>query len=48
MKRLGMNDSDIMEVCGWKSVVMLRRYTAAAAEELAQRAHDLYSPADNL
>ena len=48
MKRLGAQDSDIMEICGWKSVVMLRRYTAAYAEELAQRAHDLYSPADNL
>jgi integrase/recombinase XerD len=48
MKRLGMNDSDIMEVCGWRSVTMLRRYTAAYAEELAARAHDLYSPADNL
>jgi len=48
MKRLGMNDSDILEVCGWKSVTMLRRYTAAVNEELAQRAHDLYSPADNL
>jgi site-specific recombinase XerD len=48
MKRLGMQDSDIMEILGWKSVVMLRRYTAAVAGELAQRAHDLYSPADNL
>jgi len=48
MKRLGAQDSDIMEICGWKSVVMLRRYTAACAEELAQRAHALYSPADNL
>jgi site-specific recombinase XerD len=48
MKRLGAQDSDIMEICGWKSVTMLRRYTAAYAEELAQRAHDLYSPADNL
>lgn len=48
MKRNGMQDSDILEVCGWKSIAMLRRYTAACAEELAQRAHDLYSPADNL
>jgi len=48
MKRLGMNDSDILEICGWKSVIMLRRYTATVAGELAQRAHDLYSPADNL
>jgi len=48
MKRLGAQDSDIMEICGWKSVVMLRRYTTSVAEEMAQRAHDLYSPADNL
>ncbi|GIT19450.1 MAG: hypothetical protein CM1200mP39_22560 [Dehalococcoidia bacterium] len=24
MKRLGMNDSDILEVMGWKDVTMLR------------------------
>ena len=36
MKRLGMNDSDILEVMGWRSIEMLRRYTAAVAEELAQ------------
>jgi site-specific recombinase XerD len=48
MKRLGMNDSDILEVCGWKSVTMLRRYTAAVNEELAQLAHQRYSPADHM
>ena len=48
MKRLGMNDSDILEVMGWKDVVMLRRYTAAVATELAQVAHHSYSPVDNL
>lgn len=48
MKRLGMNDSDILEVMGWKDVTMLRRYTAAVASELAHRAHVRYSPADRL
>jgi len=48
MKRLGMNDSDILEVLGWKDVTMLRRYTAAVAGELAQAAHARYSPADAL
>jgi len=48
MKRLGMNDSDILEVMGWKDVTMLRRYTAAVATELAQAAHVRYSPADAL
>lgn len=48
MKRLGMNDSDILEVMGWKDVTMLRRYTAAVATELAQAAHVRYSPTDAL
>jgi hypothetical protein len=48
MKRLGMNDSDILEAAGWRSVEMLRRYTAAVAEELAQQAHRRYSPGDAL
>ena len=46
MKRLGMNDSDILEVMGWKDVTMLRRYIAAVAGELAQVAHGKYSPGD--
>ena len=46
MKRLGMNDSDILEVMGWKDITMLRRYTAAVAGELAQAAHQRHSPAD--
>ena len=46
MKRLGMNDSDILEVMGWKDVTMLRRYIAAVAGELAQKAHKRYSPGD--
>jgi len=48
MKRLGMNDSDILEVMGWRSIEMLRRYTASVAEELAQEAHRKFSPADAL
>jgi site-specific recombinase XerD len=48
MKRLGMNDSDIIEVLGWKDVTMLRRYTATVAGELAQAAHSRFSPADAL
>ena len=43
MKRLGMNDSDILEVVGWKDVTMLRRYTTAVATELAQVAHARFS-----
>ena len=35
MKRLGMNDSDILEVMGWKNITMLRRYIASVAGELA-------------
>jgi len=48
MKRLGMQDSDILEICGWKDVTMLRRYVAAVADELAQDAHRRYSPGDAL
>ena len=48
MKRLGMNDSDILEVFGWKDVTMLRRYTAEVAEELAHAAHRRHSPGDAL
>lgn len=46
MKRLGMQDSDIVEVMGWKNITMLRRYIAAVAGELAHEAHDRYSPGD--
>ena len=48
MKRLGVRDSDILEVMGWKVVTMLRRYTAAVAGELAQAAHSRFSPGDVL
>jgi hypothetical protein len=44
-----MNDSDILEDMGWKDVTMLRRYIAAVAGELAQKAHKAhkrYSPGD--
>lgn len=46
--RLGMNDSDILEVMGWKDIEMLRLYTASVATELAQVAHVKYSPADHI
>ena len=45
LKRLGMDDSNVLEVKGWKDVTLLRRYTAAVASELAARAHNLSSPA---
>ena len=48
MKRLGMQDSDILEVCGWKDVTMLRRYISEVAGELAANAHRRYSPGDAL
>lgn len=48
MKRAGMNDSDIMEVLGWKSIAMLKRYTAQEAKALAFEAHRRHSPADRL
>jgi hypothetical protein len=46
MKRLGMNDSDILEVMGWKNITMLRRYIAAVVGELAQEADEKFSPGD--
>lgn len=48
MKRLGMQDSDILEVMGWKDITMLRRYTAAVADELAAAARAKFSPGDAL
>jgi hypothetical protein len=48
MKRLGMQDSDILEVMGWKNVLMLRRYTAEVATELAGAAHAKFSPGDSI
>jgi hypothetical protein len=46
MKRMGMNDSDIMEIMGWEEVTMLRRYISSVSFELAQSAHRMYSPMD--
>lgn len=48
MKRLGMQDSDILEVMGWKNVLILRRYTAEVATELAGAAHAKFSPGDSI
>ena len=47
MKRIGMNDSDIMEIMGWTEVTMLRRYIASVSFELAQTAHRRFSPVDS-
>ena len=47
MKRMGMNDSDIMEIMGWEEVTMLRRYVASVSLELAQSAHRQFSPVDS-
>ena len=44
MKRLGMNDSDIMEIMGWQDITMLRRYISSVKSELAQVSHSKYSP----
>ena len=47
MKRMGMNDSDIMEIMGWEEVTMLRRYVASVSLELAQSAHRQFGPVDS-
>lgn len=39
MKRLRVNDSDVLEEVGWQDMTMLRRYTAAFASELVLAAH---------
>jgi integrase len=44
MKRMGMNDSDIMEIMGWQDVTMLRRYVSTVGLELAQLAHQRFTP----
>ena len=44
MKRMGMNDSDIMEIMGWEDVTMLRRYVSSVGLELAQTAYDRFDP----
>ena len=36
-----MNDSDVLEMTGWKDVTMLRRYTSAVATELVLKADRL-------
>jgi integrase len=37
-RRSGMNDSDIMELAGWTTGAMLRKYAAATAQERALEA----------
>ena len=41
-------DSDLMEIAGWKSVTMLKRYTASEANTLAHQAFAKLDPADTL
>jgi len=48
MKRMGMNDSDIMEIMGWQDVTMLRRYVSTVGLELAQLAHQRFTPSSVL
>ena len=48
MKRMGMNDSDIMEIMGWQDVTMLRRYVSTVGLELAQLAHHRFTPSSVL
>ena len=48
MKRIGMNDTDIMEIMGWNNITMLRRYISSVSFELAQSAHKKFSPADTI
>ena len=38
----------MMEIAGWKSVTMLKRYTASEANTLAHRAFEKLDPAETL
>ena len=42
----GGNESDLMEIAGWNSWSMVRRYGRAAANRRAQQAHARLSPGD--
>ena len=44
----GMQESDLMQVAGWQSSQMVRRYGASAAAERARRNYRKHSPLDNL
>jgi site-specific recombinase XerC len=44
----GGNEGELMEVAGWKSPEMVRRYGRSAAAERAREAHGRFSPRDRL
>jgi site-specific recombinase XerD len=46
--RAGGNETDLMELAGWRSRQMVSRYAAANRSERARESHRLLSPADRL
>jgi integrase len=44
----GGTAEDLQQICGWKSLQMVQRYTKATASARARRAHKKLSPADRL
>jgi integrase len=44
----GGNENELMLVAGWKSRIMVARYTRATAAERARARHAYLSPADRL
>ncbi len=41
-------DSDLIVIAGWKSITMLKRYTASEANTLAHQAFNKLDPAETL